>query len=705
MSETESILSQLNNEWEKVKPEYNLEMIENIPRIKSILINQLHKTENVIGELLKKDRFYYREISYIKDQLAQYQTEFLAGYKVCEDTLRDRTLDFILERELLEDQKTKNMLLFIFKYLPGEYAKVCNQSSNPVLLWPYFHQWKEEKSLRNVELLSQGMRGYYVSYTWNLIYDVDDESGLVLLLQTLRSEERWEMSGRILENLFRSKYSTMYIHVSKKEKDSYWYDKTLHSLKVWGMQEEWIQDTLADHFLRALTGRVNRESWLAAIHLIKELEGTEEGLANKNAGNLTELILSHYPHFWKSNGGDGQYFGGKQSLELISELSFLFLRRTGQGAFKELSGSKEIPWPSVLWKKRNVHDYRGYLQNRKLALAHALLLVKLETAHFEGVGHISEHWPSTMSYITLVCREFVNKHSEEVESLLINELFTFLGKLSASTTTDFIHLVKLIKYFPIPLPVVYLRNSYNRDDESKVLVQSEAKRKIEKHLYAMRERQLLSLALTANELKDWELCLMVFRDTPILNGKNTEEHFYRIYVSAIISSWDLKNGLVDKKDLFQALDVLEKYSHKFRFRLNQHYFILRAYVVSVLYNLEEIQYTRLKNEFLMLEQQESQDTPEVFAYIKSLVYLDVLDGAEKRQVDEIEYFEKLLTGAEKLEEVESTVRLMRIWLDRLSGKESDSQVLASLKQTIKGEKDSYPRTLWPIIENIREENT
>lgn len=53
-------------------------------------------------------------------------------------------------------------------------------------------------------------------------------------------------------------------------------------------------------FLNALTGRVNRESWLGALIIANRFSSKENKISQHNADLLRKRVIDEYPNLWNS---------------------------------------------------------------------------------------------------------------------------------------------------------------------------------------------------------------------------------------------------------------------------------------------------------------------------------------------------------------------------------------------------------------------
>lgn len=581
------------------------------------------------------------------------------------------------------NRATKNGLIFFYQYLPHYYYELCNEQNNPFWLLPLRENYEQTSNLEIIKPLSPFLQGYFLHSLWIEEWSEDDsfEDFLSSIYKLVDLPTIMTFLGEISEPLIRNSFET------GRPKQMKMNEQLLNQILQWMAQTLgntlFTKETL-EIFLHHLQGRVNRESWLAALYFANKLEELAQTTAKENAQLIRKIILESYSRIWVSSSRDDYYISGVQSIALITELAhtLIQLKGTDIAALYPWWHDKEIMPVHKLWQFRNTHNYSTYINKRRIIFVHCLLLAKMmEQTNVSQQDVLFLH-----HYICNVFRQVTDHHIFSGEELIVEHLLESLGIIYEKNNIVEPLAAELISHIVFPGYALHLLKGLSEKsfEQLRFIIEE----KINSDLPILRKQERINLAFHLYNTRLTFLCCQLIKNSNLAEQAVIErsEKVILIYASAVLQSISSFSSEKQKIEYVNdAFGMIIKYQQKYPYTSNVNLAILRGYLVKECYEVKSIGVATLMNEYyflanLKLDVVKAMDAA-ALAYVRLLllVYLIQEYNGEPMRKQLAEDYHLLLQQIDPLEEIEGTKLLMQAWIIQGEDGVNMTEIVAKLK--------------------------
>lgn len=659
--------------------------------------NQIKKEKANQPEIKK----YGHMIPYIHEQLLKDELNFEKGIEAFHDIARGGYLLIEGKYGIFMSRRLSNLLQIFYDFYPDRYIALCNEEKNLLWLFPVLDGLNKEKSSNpsflHMRGLDPSLKGICVGFVWDVVQKEKNDTVFCLngVKIALSREELWIFLGKVIEDLLRGVFPSPSFGRNNRETN----EKLLSQVISWIVNElgyeKWSCEEIQHYFLQSLTGRVNREGWLGALYLANELVEIGQGQMKENAALLREEVINQYPHFWHTERSKSYYFSGEQTLVLVNELAKAFYELFQEASLLELEKRGKVSSPQKLWHLRNVHQYLDYLSERKLTIVHYLLRVKLTLMILKKNG--SGKWECLGNDILQLCKQFDESPTDESEALIFHELIADFGELWQEYQGEKQIIERLIRNLPDVESAVFLLKHLSL--ENKTQFRSLLRNKILKHFEGLRNKRKMSLAKALHTIQKWELCIWILDQLNCKNNRDELSFYYQLYVSSVLLLMPTLNEKQQIHFLQKALSVLDQYRAQFPYIYEELYYVLRGYVVGMLFDLGQIDESVFLNEYYAIKQIKAEKMKEALSQVKAEMFIRAVDMTGK-EVD-IEELEGYFNEIENSKEMEGMHLLMKAWFYGKRGNEKMKrdclEKLGQFKEQLVKAKEVIPKPLQRLL--------
>lgn len=576
---------------------------------------------------------------------------------------------------------TNNGLIFFHQQMPDFYIELCNQKRNPFWLFPLWEDFKETNSIKFINQLSPFLQGCFLYSLWNEYLQEDNngnnnlEELLSLIHNQIKLQTMMVFLGKITEPLIRNSFDEkrpqqLEINKERLELILKW---MVHKIGNIDLEEQTI-----NVYLQHLQGRVNRESWLAALYFANRLEQLNQPIADKNARKIREMVTAAYPTIWVSNSNDHYYLSGKNSIVLLTELANALLKLYGTNAIETYWNHEAIFQVYKLWHLRNTHDYSTYISKRGIVFVHCFLLAKMIEQSKVSIDVVSE----IHHYVCSIFQQASDHHIFTGEELVVEHLLETLGIIYETNNVLEQFVPELINRIIFPGYAVYLLKGLNRNSSTVESIVPLIEQKLNNELPLLRRQERMKLAFAMYRSGSWFACCKLMKTSNLTEQaiNDRSENIILLYASAVLQS--ISNFESEGQKLEYVNDAYSNilsYQRKYPYSNTASLSILRGYLVRERYEGNEIGLATITNEYRTLSNSspETSDTQDIatLAYVKLLLLVHLIHdhSTESTRTLFINDFNKLIDQISPLQGIESTKLLLQVWMKDLLG-ESNTNI-------------------------------
>lgn len=668
--ELQVIISDLTVKLNLQEPQINEELLTDLsPEGHSELFQWL------VAELEKENpsiKILHKKMDHLRRRLLKDKMNFAEGYEAF--CASEQMWPGLLELKHSMTVRLRNILEFMYSYLPKQYCEFSDSQLNPIWLYPIFNDMAENITERVDEVydgLAPVLQSMCAAIAWKKVQE-DYNDGLVQkalerlerVSAMLTREHRWIYIAKILEDLLRSTFPS-YAGRRDLEKQQALFQTMIGwtANALGGVQ--WNSDEIRYTFLPNLTGRVNRESWLSALYLADKIVELNHEFAKENSHLLREEVLREYPNYWTKEGKKGYYFSGAQSIALLEELADNLYVFHGSGALVYLNNVQNVCQAPKLWNLKNVHRYADYLEEIQLSFAHTLLLILVGQIVWEKEGGLPSEWCEIERKLLLLCKQLDDKHLLDAEVLIISQLLSRYGDLSWKYRGAKEALTNLMTIFTSPIYSVYLISSLGKDERDDLLRLLE--HQIDKHLGELRSSERMELARILYVIDEFLLCLKVcdYIQYDKISTQGELELYCKVYVSAALSNLSFQNQQDEVEYLKRSMTVLDAYKQKYTYLQNEEILVLRGYVLGALFDRKGMDIGAFHNEYQSLVRVGRGG--KLPAFIELMLLVRILNEKPDEKQTYLSKLENLIENIDGVEEIEGIRFLVQAWLCQVEG--------------------------------------
>jgi hypothetical protein len=662
--------------------------------------NQIKKEKENQPEIKR----YLQLIPYVNEQLLRADLNFEEGMRIFQNIIREG--NWLLEGKygLFMSRRLSNLLQIFYDFYPERYITLCNQEKNAFWLFPILDEVRKENPSKSPFLhigkLNPSLKGICAGFVWNHFIQNNKDNTVFCLNNVkiaLSRNELWIFLGKVIENLLLKVFPSMSFvrnnHDIKMKKE------ILYQIISWIIEElgkeKWGREEIQSYFLQSLSGTVNRESWLGALLIANKLEEIGQDQTKENALLLREEVIDQYPHLWDKGHSKQYFFSGEQTLVLVDELVNAFYKIFQETSVSNLEKIGKISSPQKLWYLRDVHQYSDYLAERKLTTVHYLLCVKLALKIKRKDRNGS--WKQLENNILQLCKQFDASPTNGSEELIFHELIADFGELWQECQGEKQIIARLIQNLPDAESAVFLFKHLSL--ENKDQFRSLLRNKIVKYFEELRDKRKMSLAKVLYSIQEWKLCIWVLDRLNCKNNHNELSLYYQLYVSSALLLIPTLNEEQRIRLLQKALSVLDRYRTQFPYVYEELYFVMRGYVVGLLFDLGQIDEAVFFHEYYAIKQIRAEKRKESLSKVKAEMFIRAVDMTDKEE--DIEELEKYLSEIENSEEMKDMHILMKAWV---YGKRRNEKMkrdclekLTQFKEQLVKNKEVIPKPLQRLL--------
>lgn len=689
----ESYLSILLQQFQNKMPIYS----------EDIIIEAKKKASNnraFFMEFLSQTGF--REKNFIR-WLDLRQTDFANGMDAADDMGRGgadiRSAKYVLM------SSTINGLQFFYDFLQDEYFELCKEQNNPFWLFPLWEEFHKTNSLSFINKLSPFLQGFFLYTIWDeqLLEAEKQHHSLEQLLDIIYNRlpmmTFMTFTGKVTEPLIRNSFDAN--HQERMKNSKQWLSR-LHRWMTQTVGKTPLEDEAIKTYLKHLKGRVNRESWLAALYFANELDQLGHSIARDNARLIRIKVTSAYPEIWLSNNSkDSNFLSGIKSLALISEIADALLKLYEDKAITVYWNYEKIIAPQKLWHLRNIHDYSLYINKRTLVFVHSLLLTKM----IEKSACTLQIVNKLHDYVTQVFRQVTDHHIFAGEELVVQNLLETIGLIYQRNGILKDLSPELIDLIAFPGYAVYLLKGLDKRNNINADILPSVENKLESDLPLMSKKERTELSFELYHVGAWLQCCEIIKHSNLIDSNidYRYENLILLYGSAVFQSIPyFSDKQIKKEYLKDSLTILSDYQRKNPYTQKIKITILRGYLIGELYDLDQLNFIVLVHEYSVLVPQSAEmiEDQATLAYVKVLLLVRLIqDCSDKLQYETfVNQYEGLIKDITPLQGIDGTKALLQAWITHQENGDNLEEYVKEVQNYMDEVRESVPYLPRPVRE-------
>lgn len=634
------------------------------------------------------------------------------------DSYLNQSSSLLYETEHFVPESVCYILDAIALLSPEVFTIICKESQNPLWSLRWYDRLHNINSnhILNINVY-QGLplshQGILSAYLWNdCLKIVDKEDFLFTAKNLLRFHMMLPNSlslpvlARVLSNLTTKRFSSLTRSDTRVNYE--WQLENLLDLaaKEFETLPQVVKDEAVD-FIAGFYNSSNGEPIWACLELAKRLKRSPD--LKKTSRLLQQIIISKYPSYWETSGARTHYSLSEElTTKLITELAIAMITCYKETAFEFIKDYKDIPTLDDLNHLKDVHDYHGFFEARKLLFVHAFLASQLLRNYTKEKSLINEKWEGFFDFVLRLTMLQDETKDGGITKGIKRDLFT----VTSSLLVDYGYHTFYDKWLcsisdPLDLLAVIKGNI---SFEKKMEIFKRIEKTIPYYLAALRDKEILDIGLAIYSLENFSLAAYLLSQLDYQSLSKEQVALWKRLIS--ISFLNAAYVSENENAIISNMKAALKYSQQ---SINEHFDPYKKENVAVtvqligwLFDRGEASYSELFNAYNLIASHNWKGENDLMRpedyYIRSLTLVRLL-SVENSDPYHIEEMKNTIHKMSDIPGQQLTQVLLHLWYDSFTGKPIyDKNLIIEKQQEIREYKAWLPTALQKVFEEIVNES-